>query len=96
MKEKKVYVYDFFDSDLECIESKFMSYDEAVEYAIKTEMLFQKSIVHDIQTKEGKLQQMSMPYTKCPKCARIFDEYANYCRVCGSKLKGIEKCTKQK
>jgi len=47
MKEKKIWLYDFFDSDMEFVERKFMSYDEAVEYAIKTKALFQKNIVHD-------------------------------------------------
>lgn len=47
-EEKVIYAYDFFDSDMEFVEELFMTYDEAVEYAIKTKALFQKNIIHDI------------------------------------------------
>jgi len=40
----EICAYDFFDSDLAFIEQKFMSYDEAVEHALKTKTVFQKNI----------------------------------------------------
>lgn len=47
MEDEEIYAYDFFDSDLSFVEQKFMSYDEAVEHALKTKALFQKNIAHD-------------------------------------------------
>jgi len=38
-------------------------------------------------TKEERLKELGWAYTKCPKCARIFDEYSKYCNICGTKLK---------
>lgn len=47
MEEKMVYVFDFYNSDLEVVESKFMSEDEAMEYAIKTKTAYKRNIAHD-------------------------------------------------
>jgi len=48
MNDEEICAYDFFDSDLAFIEQKFMSYDEAVDYAVETKTLFQKNIAHEI------------------------------------------------
>jgi len=44
----EICAYDFFDFGFAFIEQKFMSYDEAMEHALKTKTLFQKNIAHDI------------------------------------------------
>ena len=48
MKEKIVYAYDFFDSNLKFVDQKFMTKEEAEEHAIKTKTIFKLNIAHKI------------------------------------------------
>ena len=47
-EEGITYAFDFFDSNLNFVEQKFMTKDEAGKHAIKTKTIFKLNIAHEI------------------------------------------------
>jgi len=53
MEEEIVYAYDFFDSELNFVEQKFMSKEEADEHAIETKTIYKLNRAHNPEHKDS-------------------------------------------